>query len=128
MSLSSQPTNTELRTESKYNPKRWKCQGYETDGYIYYDGAENSPDFRCLIDLQTSSMERYVKVSMKRQSTGMLRFGSLRDVRPYLYYVGYWHDPLASFPPPVVGDAAVEDYYVEAGRHYLQAEWDLGHG
>jgi hypothetical protein len=49
-------------------------------------------------------------------------------VRPYLYYIGYWHDKDSEFPPPVLGDEAVEDYYVKAGREYLRNARERGVG
>jgi hypothetical protein len=59
--------------------------------------------------------------------------GSLRDVRPYLYAMGYWYDEtthevaawqrLAS-----EGDMAIEIHYVQTGREFLRAEQTEGHG
>lgn len=50
-----------------------------------------------------------------------LKILRLRDVRPYLYYVGYWSVPPSQSQPEVekLGPAAVEDAYVRMGRMYL---------
>lgn len=50
----------------------------------------------------------------------------LPDVRPYLYYAGYWgHWEVegAEMPPALrlMNRAQVEDYYVCLGRMYLRA-------
>jgi hypothetical protein len=54
-------SDLQLRTESRYNPRGWKCKGYgPADEYVYFDGAEGTSDLRFLIDLESPSMERLV--------------------------------------------------------------------
>jgi len=45
----------------------------------------------------------------------------LKDVRPYLYYVGFYSAPSSQVQPEVekLPPAEVEDAYVKAGRRYL---------
>lgn len=52
----------EIRLESSYEPTIYHCKGYDTTPaeYVYFDGAEGTPDSRFLIDLTSSSMERYL--------------------------------------------------------------------
>jgi hypothetical protein len=59
--------------------------------------------------------------------------GSLRDVRPYLYAMGYWYDEMIHEVPAwqrhaAEGDAAIETLYVQAGREVLRVEQAKGHG
>jgi len=46
---------------------------------------------------------------------------SIRDVRPYLYYIGFWSTPLTFGRRDIeIGDKAdVEDDYVWFGRQHL---------
>lgn len=58
---------------------------------------------------------------------------SLRDVRPYLYAMGYWYDEMINAVPAwqrlaARGDMAIETHYVQAGREFLRVEQKKGHG
>jgi hypothetical protein len=59
--------------------------------------------------------------------------GTLRDVRPYLYAMGYWYDEMINEVPAwqrlaTEGDMAIETHYVQAGREFLRLEQTRGHG
>lgn len=60
----------------------------------------------------------------------MLNMLRLRDIRPYLYYVGYCSAPVSRVQPEVekLPLEEVENAYVRAGRKYLLKQQQLGVG
>jgi hypothetical protein len=42
----------------RYHPERYRCTGYETKDYIWFDGSSEAEDQRFTIDLLNGSMDR----------------------------------------------------------------------
>ena len=115
---------------SRFGPRFYACQGYDlNENYEYFDGLSGSNDMRFAIDLDTDSMERYVFCT--DQCVHELIDFSLPDVRPYLYWIGFFQDGLQHPTHDLLAndeDMAVEDGIVKAGRAYLRAEREAGRG
>jgi hypothetical protein len=63
----------------------------------------------------------------------MLMMSRLPDIRPYLYYVGYWGhwEVEGAVPPSTLNNldrAGIEEMYVRMGRAYLLSERAKGRG
>lgn len=41
-----------------YDPSMYRCTGYETKGYVWFDGGSDAVDSRFIIDLENGTMDR----------------------------------------------------------------------
>jgi hypothetical protein len=46
------------RGYERYHPERYRCTGYETKGYNWFDGSVEAEDQRFVIDLKNGTMDR----------------------------------------------------------------------
>jgi hypothetical protein len=42
----------------KYDPSIYRCTGYNTEGYVWFDGDSKAEDRRFVIDLKDGSMDK----------------------------------------------------------------------
>jgi hypothetical protein len=57
---SSGPTSDEKLSPmiDKYDPSIYRCTGYDTEGYVWFDGDSKAEDKRFVIDLKGGSMDK----------------------------------------------------------------------
>jgi hypothetical protein len=42
----------------KYDPSIYRCTGYDTEGYVWFDGDSKAEDRRFVIDLKDGTMDK----------------------------------------------------------------------
>jgi hypothetical protein len=57
---STEPISDEESPSSvdKYDPSIYRCTGYNTEGYVWFDGDSKAEDRRFVIDLKDGSMDK----------------------------------------------------------------------
>lgn len=55
----------------RYHPERFRCTGYESKDYQWFDGNPKAEDQRFIIDLKTGSMDRYAVSAMFPDTTDL---------------------------------------------------------